>query len=437
MERRRTFVDASHQAAIEENGYAVVPVLTSAEAADLRSAYRALRPSGDHGLAIDYVRPDREVMVAVAELTAPIWARVLPGLFVDHVVVMTTFVTKHPGAASEMFLHDDRCFVDERIERAGTLWVPLVDVGPDLDNGGLQVIPGSHALPTGSSGSNTPDLFRPFEAALRTALVTPELRAGEAIFYDTRTLHASRPNLTGEAREAVVCAVVPRGATPVHLVATGRRRRQLHQVDPSFFLHHHPRQIEREMPDAAVVVDSWDEDLELEPQVVADFLGWSELPEAAVVAPGDLGPVPQGGSVREVAWPAGAPIRDRDLVAPAALGDEHGPDIVEVVHLDGRVGWLSAAGARLDPVVRELDLAPRGASSSWALLADPGTRLRLIVGAAAITFDVTESARQAAGLAAGGALHQLEPGTSLELAPGTEGILWNLGPGPLAAQVSW
>jgi hypothetical protein len=253
-------------ACLERDGFGVVPLLDAATVACLRQEYASVVPPGDHGLAIDYMRQDRTVMRALQVLLGPVWDEHLPRLFEDPVVALCTVVTKHPGDQSGMFLHEDRSFVDESRARAYTVWVPLVPVGPTLDNGGLQIVPGSHRLPTGPAGSNTPDLIRPFEAQLREHLVPVTAGAGDAVVYDTRTLHASAPNLSDAPRPAVTCAVVPRGEALIHVVATSRTHRRVHAVSPEFFVEHHPRDIEVEMPADCPVIDEFD----VEPSLTAE-----------------------------------------------------------------------------------------------------------------------------------------------------------------------
>jgi ectoine hydroxylase-related dioxygenase (phytanoyl-CoA dioxygenase family) len=219
------------------------------------------------------MRPDRSVMRTLRDLLDPVWRAHLPRLFHDPAVAMATVVTKHPGDQSGMFLHEDRTFVDESRARAYTVWIPLVPVGPDLDNGGLQIVPGSHRLPTGLAGSNTPDLIRPFEAELRARLVPVTAEAGDAVVYDTRTLHASAPNLSGEPRPALTFAVVPDDEVMIHVVATSPTHRRVHAVTPDFFVEHHPREIEVEMPEDCPVIAEYDEEPSLTADDVARVLG--------------------------------------------------------------------------------------------------------------------------------------------------------------------
>jgi ectoine hydroxylase-related dioxygenase (phytanoyl-CoA dioxygenase family) len=271
-----TFRDPVLETEYREQGFVVTPFLDPDEVEWLRAGYRALIPAGDHGLTIDYMRPDRTLMHEIAALVEPVWSRHFPEVLADHRPVFTTFVTKHPGEASTMFLHEDRTFVDEHRFRAGTLWVPLVDVGPALPNGGLEVIPRSHLLTEAWSGTATPELFRRYETYLRERLLPVAVPGGHALYYDTRTLHASPPNLSSAPREAVVCAVAPREAELIHVVATSRRHRRVHRVDETFFLDVHPHAIDDDLDGRYPVIAEFDDDSRLEFDDLVDRLGPSD-----------------------------------------------------------------------------------------------------------------------------------------------------------------
>ena len=319
-------------------GYAVVEdVLSSREVTDLAHSYLELAPDDDHGLTIDYLRADRDLVRDLNALLVPIWDEHLDEIMVDHRVVMTTFVVKHRGQASEMFLHEDRSFVDERRHRAATIWMPLCDVGPDIPNGGLELVPGSHRLPAGWSGVGTPDVIRPWEPELRRALVPVSLAAGSAVVYDTRTLHASDWNRTDEPRIAVACAVAPRSTGLVFVLASGRRHRLLHEVTEDFYLEQHPWDLAGGLPASCPLREEFDEEPELSAGDIEAVIG---VPVAGgpvvpippdVRRPADVEPLP-----RFPERPLDVDLPTRDVVVDP--GADH------VTSADGRVPVLEPFG---------------------------------------------------------------------------------------------
>jgi ectoine hydroxylase-related dioxygenase (phytanoyl-CoA dioxygenase family) len=262
-------------------GYAIVPLFDADEVAEIRARCRAglARPDEPGPMAFDYMQEDRGAMRRVEDLLAPVWEQHLPELFADHEVVFSTFVLKPPGHGSGMFLHDDRTFVDEEQHRAFTVWVPLVDVSPELDNGTLYLVPGSHRIMPAASGTGTPDWIRPYERYLERFLQPVRMRAGEALVYDTKTLHGSTANLTDTTREAIATAIAPRGAELIHVVADGPQR-QVHVVDHDFFLDVHPNDIAAHgMPERYPRTRSYEEHLlEADPVAIARVCDPGEVP---------------------------------------------------------------------------------------------------------------------------------------------------------------
>jgi len=360
----KVLADGDRDLELARRGFTVVPLVPPAVVAELAALQASFAEPADAGLTVDYMRADRSVMRALAVALAPIWEALLPDVFVGRRPVMSTFVVKHPGDQSGMFLHEDRSYVDERRARAHTVWIPLSDVGPDLGNGTLEIVPGSHRLATTLGGSHTPDLFRPYERRLRQHLVPVRARAGEAVVYDSRTLHASGPNHTTVPRVALVCAVAPVDEPLLHVVATGRTHRRVHRVTPSFFVEHHPRQIEVAMPDDCPVVAEYDEEPVLDPAALTSVVGGPVPEEDPVVPdhhrrPGDPVTFPR------LAWTDHLPAR------PHTGGDELVLDAGSVIDLP------SVTGSREVVVLTSPAVAAGVRSVDRAATFAPGRRIRI------------------------------------------------------------
>ncbi len=430
-----TFVDPAVEADLIEQGYATIPVLEPSEVVDLRAAYRALVPQGDHGLTVDYMRPDRGPIREIARLLEPVWARHFPEIFTDHVPVFTTFVTKHPGENSNMFLHEDRTFVDERRYRAGTLRIPLVDVSAEAQNGTLELLPGSHRLSESWSGTRTPLLHPPFERYLRQRLVPVALTAGTGIYYDTRTLHASSANRSDEDREAVVCAVAPRAAKVIHVVATSRRHRTIHEVDHDFFLDLHPHEIDEGIGERFPVIEELEDDGRLDEDQVVAILG-----EGAAL---DLPGAPRRYPYAHVDPPI-------DAAALATAGTRP-PPLVQL-RVDHGGAALATAGAGdlhevPDSLRRWLDDLAFGATTALdpsppiLFVVDAGTRCELVLpvegsatGADDWELDVLDVATSAATATIDGTESvPLDERRWMPLPGGRPVAIDHLGPGPLIA----
>jgi hypothetical protein len=429
----RVLVDAHHEARLQADGVVVVPALDPDEIRMCLRLRRSLAATDDHGLTVDYMRPDRTVMRRIDEGTRLLWNDVLPRLFEGFRPVMTTFVVKHPGVESEMLLHEDRSYVDEELHRAFTVWIPLVDVNDRVGNGVLQVVPGSHRLPVGMAGSLTPDLIRPYERYLQDRLVPIEAAAGDAVIYDTRLLHASRANLTDAARPAIVCAVVPTGSTVLHVVATGRGGRRIHAVDARFFVERHPRDIEIQMPATCPVVREYHDDRRLEPEQVAAVLGSAEWPQREPVLPPDL----HGGDpvVLEALEVRGQPLDGPDLRVRRVDGPATG------CGMEVRAGraWSRSIRRRRERSGPRVDAELRGLSTgdlhADLVVLEPGARVTLEPSRRILVrweLVVLESPGPGAGVRCGDGVANPGPGQRVAVPAGQGLMLWNDGPGEFA-----
>jgi hypothetical protein len=412
------------------NGVAIARALESEQVQWCEAWWRSLTHPDDHGFTVDYMRPERSNMREIARGAAELWQDVLPRVFTDHRVVMTTFVVKQPGEESEMLLHEDRSYVEEQLYRSYTMWIPLVDVTLERNNGVLEVVPRSHLLAPGMAGSLTPDPLLPFEGYLREHLLPLDVAAGEAVIYDTRLLHASRPNLSDTPRPAIVCAVVPRTAELIHVVATGRSGRRVHAIDERFFVEHHPREVEAEMPPEYPVVREYQDFGEVEPVAMAAVLGSAQLPEVGPVVPHDV--FDQNGCKPEQLQVSGAPCDGPDL--RLALGDGP-PATCGVVSISGGVSVRAVrrngrrCGTPLDLVAHRPGF-PVIAVDVIAL--EPGARCA--VNAPHRRFIewqllAIESPGCSAGVRCGDRAANPRPGQLVELIEGKDLVVWNDGPG--------
>lgn len=267
---RRSLDDEDLDRRLDEFGYVTIPLLPADEVAALRRWYRDRAPATDRGIVMDYTRADRSYMADVRARLAPVWERHLLPHLAAYRVVVSSFVVKHPGEGTGMAVHDDRTYVDERRHRAVMLWVPLVDT--DHSNGGLAVVPRSHRLVDTLSGTGVPDWWDPVMPTMTQALNPLTVAAGTGVLYDTRLLHGSPPNTSGEVREAVVCVCVPDDVDVLHVVATSASGRRVHVVDEGFFVDRSMRDLRAgDLGDQPVLFETEEGTPTLDPDVLADI----------------------------------------------------------------------------------------------------------------------------------------------------------------------
>lgn len=441
-------VDPTLDRELQAEGLVQVPILTADEVAAITEAYWAVVPEGEEGLQLDFLRDDRSLVRSLNEVMAPVWARTAPRVFANHRPIYSSFVVKHPGPASGLYLHRDMTVDDERQRPTYAVWMPLVDTSPELDNGPLAFVRGSEHIAEGQCGPTTVMGFSPYCDHLETLLEIQTVAAGTALVYDARMLHASAPNLGAVPRLAVGCLLARQGEPIVQVLATGRRGRQVHQVDADYFLDHVPAEINRHgMPDSYPVLDRYEE----EPVVdTHQLLGAALHPEAAVrtvLVPEDLRPVV--GAAASL-----AAIRDR--WTPTHTSDVAVRALDLTAAADGPLGGLDLAvrGAPVGTVALVEGGSSRPTPPTWlppvdALLADAPDRVDVLVldplaritltappdGGPSAEVVVIECTHVRSGACVEGAVVELDLGMGLALEPGRPLHLWNEGPGPTIVAV--
>lgn len=126
-------------------------------------------------------------------------------------IVLASFVVRSSGSVEQdMPLHQDWTFVDEAAAQSLGVWIPLQDV--DASNGCLQVVPGSHRHQQPMRAIGGGFRYGMLEAELREQyLVDVPAQAGDAICFDHRLIHCSRPNGSSQPRFAVGAVLLPVG----------------------------------------------------------------------------------------------------------------------------------------------------------------------------------------------------------------------------------
>jgi len=242
---------------LDELGYAVVPLLTSAEVDALLADFRTCHPDGGSGFETDFERDDAGFKVGVSERTAWVWERVrdiVPG----YAPFMASYLAKWPTPDSDLPLHADWSYVDESVHPSYAVWVPLVDTGPTIDNGALAVVPRSHHLVRSWRGTATPAWYEAGAEGFVAAAVEVEAPAGSAVVFDNRLLHHSPPNRTASVRPVLAGAFAPDGAQLIHVVGDGDARGRILEVGAEFFRDHNPsglRQQRPQVPSGAPEID--------------------------------------------------------------------------------------------------------------------------------------------------------------------------------------
>lgn len=243
---RPSFLDPAHQAALERDGYVVVPLLSPDEAADVLARIQRLRPA-------DGFRPDgvtglnratyhctfldadltykRELDALMREVFATRLATVLD----CYRLLTSNLYAKAPGAG-RLEIHQNWPTTADIRETSFTVWCPFTDVSPG--NGTIQLVPGSHKILPDISTVSAEKYFIDFYDGLIERWLQPvSLRAGECLVFDDSLIHWSDHNGSDDFRWCVQVVFSPEESLPViYWFDDAAGRFEVFEVDPGFYV---------------------------------------------------------------------------------------------------------------------------------------------------------------------------------------------------------
>ncbi|MBI3519105.1 MAG: phytanoyl-CoA dioxygenase family protein [Bacteroidetes bacterium] len=193
-------------------GYAVKPFLSEEQISSLKKLYYE-----EHNLQMEnggmfyslYSR-DLEYRKRIHDQISGIVSSSFTQYFKDYKNIVNIFITKASGTKSEFYLHQDSTALNEFEHSALSVWIPLQDITES--NGALTIIEKTHTFFSPYRGITIKPPFQKIQSTLKKYLKPVYLKAGEAIFFDSRLIHNSLPNYSGEDRLVVLCGIFPKDA---------------------------------------------------------------------------------------------------------------------------------------------------------------------------------------------------------------------------------
>jgi ectoine hydroxylase-related dioxygenase (phytanoyl-CoA dioxygenase family) len=212
---KRMFADDQVQAEFWQKGYVVMRVLSEADVDLLLSEIRELKPEDNfeanlnNGLNIGYHTAfsdsNRDYKEQVNRLIHQFFSVHVNEVLVDYKILFGAILVKPPGKGN-VLLHRDWVFTDDFNDVNITFWCPLVDV--DETNGSLQMVAGSHRLVPNIECPHTEPFYSRFADSLKQQSTPLQLKAGEAVVFDTSIFHWSPPNNSAAPRIAAGCMCI-------------------------------------------------------------------------------------------------------------------------------------------------------------------------------------------------------------------------------------
>jgi hypothetical protein len=182
------------------------------------------------------------------------WAPAIERVLHDVTLFNLSFVVKWPGEESELPLHQDWSYVDERASGSVTIWIPLDATSVERGNGPIHALTGSHRLPAYQRGANTVPWYQPLREVIGSHLEPVTADSGEAVIFDSRLLHASPPNRSDLPRRAILAMACGR-STPLRYYHQHGNQIWAYAITPRFFVDTGPVELRANPPDPALVVE--------------------------------------------------------------------------------------------------------------------------------------------------------------------------------------
>lgn len=232
------FVDilskSSDNALLQQKGYAIVPFLSAEEVKQLTNFFYQNHPVLPDGMYASSHAGDFAFRKKMNEEIKRVCARAMEVTFQNATPLGSTFMVKSKGENGSLHPHQDWSIVDEKDFNSYNIWLPLVDVNEE--NGTLLILPDSHNMFDNIRGLNIPSSFQNVMQEVWQYLVPINMKAGEALVYDHRLLHASGINKTTTPRLVIVYGLIPSAATMRYYYGRGNQIEE-YECTPDFYFN--------------------------------------------------------------------------------------------------------------------------------------------------------------------------------------------------------
>ncbi len=193
---------------LNENGYCIVDFLSATQLQSLRDVNEKFCKTKDaeNGAFLGVISKN------IHDALHDILTASLNKWFHDFKEI-NAFVIKTPGKSSFVPIHQDVTAIDEEKYSTTNVWIPLQSI--DEKNGVMYIVPRSHHIFFPYRCATIDPLTKNIEHVLQPYFIPIYLKAGQALFFDTRMFHYSLPNLSDQNRVVTVCRVFPKEADMV------------------------------------------------------------------------------------------------------------------------------------------------------------------------------------------------------------------------------
>lgn len=253
---RPVFRDSELEKSFQKDGYVKIPFMSTDKAERLKNAFfDSLPESGGHIqpqdenfdtkslITYDFTFIDKNIDYKrkVFDIISSELSESVDKYLIDYKPIIANFIRKKEQGG-EVPLHQNWAFVDEEKCTSVSIWCPLVE--STVENGTLQVVPGSHKR----FGKNRGPMIRwelddIKDDIITNHLVPIEAKPGEAVILDDSIVHYSAINKTPGLRITIQLILIPSEFPSLHYHldhAAGGKHVDVFEVDHEFYMAFNP-----------------------------------------------------------------------------------------------------------------------------------------------------------------------------------------------------
>lgn len=237
MKKNNLFVDYEKNLEFENNGFALIDLLTDKKVHRLREIYSSHLTEEKEGLYVSLNKNTPTLNIEIHNKIIEIINESMFLVFKDFDYVINHFIVKTNENSSEFLLHQDWNIVDETDAQAAHVWIALQDT--NQENGGLFLIQKSHNFFNNLRSGSLGIAFIKRDDIINRFLLSPKLKSGQAIVYKQALFHGSFANKSNKPRLITLSSIKQKNKDWVYFDKdqTNDNSVMKHKMDISLFLN--------------------------------------------------------------------------------------------------------------------------------------------------------------------------------------------------------
>ena len=230
------FKDSSLQEQFDEIGFIKVPILNLDEVSEIKQFVINNTPlvamTNHYGFTAGVWMSEKEIKTNLDSKIRGMVESKLLGIIDDFKSLTYSVIGKGIGENSELSLHQDWSVIDEEKGYSISLWIPLSD--SNFENGAIHFLEGSHKkLPGIRCGSISHEYGDSDKIINQMQCV--DVKAGDALIFNSRILHYTPNNYSKEIRFAVISCIVPSDAEIVQYYKVSDSKLEVYKMEDGFY----------------------------------------------------------------------------------------------------------------------------------------------------------------------------------------------------------